>query len=293
MSIRITPLADPERGPSGRRLVWLASDDAQNPVGSAFLRLFARPEVRHLTELEINVHPAERRAGVGRLLLEAAVGAARENLRRRVSADVPEGAPGEGFLAAHGFRPVLTLTFARLPLERVDPAALAAAVEKPHPGYRLVSWDGAVPGELLDTFTASRRAMADMPMGEADFGVDVWDADRVLSAARAIEERGELLHTVAAVRESDGSVVGFTELVVPGDGRGDAQHYGTGVLPEHRGRGLARWMKTEAIRGARERHPGLAGLLTDTADGNAPMRAVNDALGYAPTHRTVKYQLDL
>jgi GNAT superfamily N-acetyltransferase len=81
--------------------------------------------------------------------------------------------------------------------------------------------------------------------------------------------------------------------VVPGAGVGDAQHYGTGVLPAHRGRGLARWMKAAAIRRAAERHPGLAGLLADTADSNVAMRRINDDLGYAPTHRSVLYQLHL
>ena len=130
-------------------------------------------------------------------------------------------------------------------------------------------------------------------MDGTDFGTVVWDVDRVVAAAEAVAGRGELLHTVAAVDATDGSVVGFSELVVPGDGSGDGQHYGTAVLPGHRGHGLARWMKAAAIRHARERHPELAGLRTDTADGNAPMRAVNDALGYVPTHEAVEYQLDL
>jgi GNAT superfamily N-acetyltransferase len=74
---------------------------------------------------------------------------------------------------------------------------------------------------------------------------------------------------------------------------GDAQHYGTAVLPEHRGHGLARWIKAESIRQARDRHPELSGLLTDTADNNQPMRRINDALGYRPTHQTRRYKLDL
>ncbi|MEU5697668.1 hypothetical protein AB0G99_02300, partial [Streptomyces aurantiacus] len=82
-------------------------------------------------------------------------------------------------------------------------------------------------------------------------------------------------------------------LVVPGDGRGDGQHYGTGVLPEHRGHGLGLWMKAESVRRARERHPELGGLLTDTADSNTHMRGINDVLGYLPTHAAVEYQLDL
>ena len=52
-------------------------------------------------------------------------------------------------------------------------------------------------------------------------------------------------------------------------------------------------MKAQSIRRARERHPELGGLLTDTADSNTHMRGINDTLGYLPTHQAVEYQLDL
>ncbi len=290
LSIQIVPLADPHPGASSRRLVWLASGGDGVPVGSAFLRLFEREGQDHLAELEVNVHPAERRAGVGSELLARAVAGAGAEGRRCVLAQADAGTPGDSFLAARGFRKVLTLTYVRLALAD---AAVGTITNSPPAGYRLRSWDGTVPDELADTFTASRRAMDDMPMDDTDYGVVVWDVERVRAAAKAIEDRGESLHTVVAVDESDGSIAGFTELVVPGDGKGDGQHYGTGVLPEHRGHGLARWMKAEAIRQARERYPDLGGLLADTADGNTHMRAVNDSLGYRPTHRTFQYQLDL
>jgi GNAT superfamily N-acetyltransferase len=293
LPIRITPLTDPDRSPTGHRLAWLASDADGVPVGSAFLRLSTTAENGHLAELDLNVHPAERRKGTGSRLLDAAVAAARDDGRRCVFTQADAGSPGDAFLRDRGFRRVLTLTFTRLPLERVDIGALTEIIERPHPGYRLVSWDGTVPDDLAETFTASRRAMDDMPMDDTDFGIVKWDLERVRAAAEAVAKRGELLHTVAAVDESDGSIAGFTELVVPGDGKGDGQHYGTGVLPEHRGHGLAHWMKAEAIRQARERHPELGGLQADTADSNPYMRRVNDALGYAPTHKTFAYQLDL
>ncbi|GAA0655087.1 GNAT family N-acetyltransferase [Kitasatospora atroaurantiaca] len=293
MPIRLTPLSDPDRGPSGHRLAWLASDDTGIPVGSAFLRVFTRAGQDHLAELELHVHPAERRSGTGSRLLEAAVAAAGEERRRCVIAQAEAGSPGEGFLRARGFRRVLGLTYARLALAEADLGALSEIVAQPHAGYRLAWWDGTVPEELAQTFTASRRAMDDMPMDDTDYGTVIWDVERVRAAAEAVAKRGDLLHTVVAVDESDGSIAGFTELVVPGDGKGDAQHYGTGVLPEHRGHGLARWMKAESIRQARERHPELGGLLADTADSNTYMRGINDALGYRPTHRTVEYQVDL
>ncbi|MFC8370315.1 MULTISPECIES: GNAT family N-acetyltransferase [unclassified Streptomyces] len=293
MSIRITPLTDPDRGPSGHRLAWLASDADGTPVGSAFLRLFTRAGQEHLAELELHVHPVERRHGIGSRLLDEAVAAAREDRRRRVLAQAEAGSPGARFLPARGFRKVLTLTFARLPLTGVDTTALDEIIERPHPGYRLASWSGTVPDDLAHTFAASRRAMDDMPTGDIDHGTVTWDVDRVRAAARAVEERGELLHTVVSVDASDGSIAGFTELVVPGDGKGDGRHYGTGVLPEHRGHGLGLWMKAESIRRAHAHHPELGGLLTDTADDNRPMRNINTMLGYEPTHQAHEYQLDL
>ncbi|MEV7233067.1 GNAT family N-acetyltransferase [Streptomyces sp. NPDC051020] len=293
MSIRITPLTDPDPGPAAHRLAWLASGPTGAPTGSAFLRLVTTTGQDHLAELELAVHPTERRNGIGSQLLEAAVTTARAEGRSCVTAQVDAGSPGDLFLSARGFRKVLTLTFARLALARADLAALTEIIGEPHPGYRLASWTGTVPDELAETFAASRRAMDDMPMDDTDYGTVSWDVDRVRAVAQVIEKRGDLLYTVAAIDLSNGTIAGFTELVVPGAGRGDGQHYGTGVLPEHRGHGLGRWMKAEAIRQAVECHPDLGGLLTDTADSNRPMRAINDAFGYLPTYKSLLYQLDL
>ncbi|MEU6017664.1 hypothetical protein ABZ826_27555 [Streptomyces sp. NPDC047515] len=98
---------------------------------------------------------------------------------------------------------------------------------------------------------------------------------RVRAAAAAVAAGGELLHAVAAVDESGFTVVGFTELVVPGDGQGDDQHYGTGVLAEHRGHGLARWTKAQSVLQAREHHPALHGPPAHTAGSDTRMRGAS------------------
>ncbi|MCX2179007.1 GNAT family N-acetyltransferase [Streptomyces sp. SKN60] len=293
MPIRLTALADPEPNSIGRRLAWLADGPEGAPAGSAFLRLFEREGQRHLAEFDARVHPSERRRGVATALLDAVVAAAREDGRRSLVAQAEAGSPGAAFLAARGFRVAMTLTYARLPLAEADVPALAAEVEKAPAGYRLVEWEGMVPDDLAASYVASRRAMDDMPMGTIDYGTVVWDLERVRAAVGAVEGRGEVLHTVAAVAEADGSVVGFTELVSPAEGVGDGEHYGTAVLPEHRGHGLARWMKAASIVRARERQPKLGGLVTDTADNNPYMRRVNDALGYLPTHEAHEFQREL
>ena len=286
LSIRLIPLTDPDFRPFSRRIAWLAADADGNPVGSAFLRLNSRPAQSHLAELHLNVHPAERRRGIGSRLLDAVVRAARDHEVRTLLVDATADSPADRFLQHHGFAVGLTLIFTRLRLADADPETHDVA------GYRLISWHGVVPDELVQTFTDARVGMSDAPSGDIAYGEDPWDVERSRYAAQVIEDRGEHLFVVAAVDEA-GTMAGFTELVVPPDGKGDAQHYGTAVLPAHRGHGLARWMKAEQIRQTRHHFPDLDGLLTDTVDTNAPMRRVNTELGYQPINTVHRRALSL
>jgi GNAT superfamily N-acetyltransferase len=280
LSIRLTPLTDPDYRPFSRRIAWIAADGDGIPVGSAYLRLTSRATQSHLADLELAVHPAERRRGAGSRLLDAVIGAARNHEVRALLADAGPDTPADHFLRHHGFTVGLTLVFTRLDLATAEPEVPEVA------GYRLISWHGVVPDEL------ARGGMSDAPTGDIEYGDDPWDVERTRHAATVIEQRGEQLVTIAAV-EPGGAIAGFTELVVPADGKGDAQAYGTAVLPDHRGHGLALWMKAEQIRQVRRDFPDLDGLLTDTVDTNTPMRRTNLRLGYRPTHQLNRWKLDL
>jgi GNAT superfamily N-acetyltransferase len=275
-----------------RLLLWLVRNAGDEPVATATLRLFHDPGRSHLAEVGLTVHPAYRRLGTGSRLLatvtEAAAGAGCRSLVTEVTA----GTPDEGFLATRDFVPVLRLTWQRLTFDDI-PDRVHKLPDVPHPGYRLVFWEGVVPDPLAGSFAHARQAMDDMPIGELDFGEVPWDADRVREAAEAVARRGQRLLTVAALAERDGSVAGYTELAVPEDGAGTAQQYGTAVLPEHRGHGLGLWVKAEMLRRARARFPQLTAVQTDNADDNRHMLALNTALGFRPLRRTVEYQLTL
>ncbi|GAA3115326.1 GNAT superfamily N-acetyltransferase [Kribbella aluminosa] len=286
MTITLIPLTDPDYRPFSRRIAWLAAHGDGTPAGSAFLRLDSRGTHAHLADFELTVHPAERRHGIGTLLLRAVAGSARDHDIRTLITDVDAGSAGDRFLQQQGFGIGLTLVYARLDLAHRTPDVPAV------PGYRLVSWEGVAPDDLVQTFTDARAGMADAPTGSISAGADVWDVDRTRHAARLIEQRGDHLSVVAALDRA-GRMAGFTEVVVPGDGKGDGQLYGTAVLPEHRGRGLALWMKAAQIHEVRHRFPDLDGLLTDTVDTNTPMRRTNDRLGYRPQRQVHRRKLDL
>lgn len=282
-----TPSAD------GRKLLWLARNTAGAPVGTAALRLFDEPGRSDLAALELYSHPAHRRLGAGSLLLDTAVGAARDNGRRSLVTRTTVGTPGDRFLATRAFTPALKLTWRRLRFDSMDTAAIGAIAGEQHPGYRLETWEGVAPDALIDGFALAKRAMGAGPAGGIPRGHVPWNAERVRSASEIFAKRGQQLITVAAIGETDGSVAGYTELVVPADGAGRALQYDTAVVPGHRGHGLGRWMKASMIRRITAELPGVTEIETDNADDNRHMVAINAGLGFVPVRQTVEYRLSL
>jgi GNAT superfamily N-acetyltransferase len=275
-----------------RQVLWLVRGAAGDALATATLRLFDDDGRGRLADVDMTVHPAHRRLGTGSRLLSTVTGAAADEGCRSVVTEVTAGTPGEGFLAARDFVPVLRLTWLRLPLDEV-PERIGKLPGVAHPGYRLASWQGAVPADLAEDFARARQGMAALPGGRADAGAARWDAARVREAGRVVARRGERLLTVAALSEADGSVAGRTELVLPADGSARALQYDTAVLPAHRGHGLGLWMKAELVRQVRGLFPEITEILTDNTDDNRHMLAVNTAIGFRPLRRSVGYRLAL
>ncbi|MEU7893230.1 hypothetical protein AB0B45_10205 [Nonomuraea sp. NPDC049152] len=61
----------------------------------------------------------------------------------------------------------------------------------------------------------------------------------------------------------------------------------------HRGHGVGLWPKSATVRSPRARHPSIAEIETDNADGNAHMLAVDERLGFVAHRRTHEYQLTM
>ena len=85
-----------------------------------------------------------------------------------------------------------------------------------------------------------------------------------------------VLRPLSFVALEQGRVVGFA--ILGGDREGMADHWMTGVARSARGRGVALALKQAQIAAARD--AGLKTLRTTNDLGNAPMRRVNEKLGY-------------
>jgi GNAT superfamily N-acetyltransferase len=250
---------------------YVVAKEAGELIGVARIWLLGH-ENRHTAQAQIMVVPAHRRRGIGRALLHAVVERLDAAGRRTVTAEVPEGTDGVGFVEALGFTCALRSPRSLLTLADVDRDRIAALAAAPHPGYEILCWLDEVPEEMLGPYAAAKRAMNEAPKGELDALPVLYDTERIRARVAAQHVRGNRTYRLVAVHQQTGKVAGLTELlwirIYPTRGdQGD-----TCVVPAHRGHGLGVWMKAA--------EPDMVDVQTWNAEDNAHMIAVNDVIGY-------------
>jgi GNAT superfamily N-acetyltransferase len=236
--------------------------------GAGFLRLFvARPY---------------RRQGIGTALLAAVTADASGQRLSRLQATVLAGPPGEPFACArHGARIVLRLERQH---QRLDNAVTrqrcrehAAAA---HSGFELVHWAGSAPEALAASFGVVMGHVLDAPGAALQMTARQWDAAAVRSWEATMMSGGQRLVVGAAVHLSSGQVAAATVTTVPAAGGPVADQHDTAVLPQHRGHGLARWIKADQALRLHRDFPGVREVTVTVNSQNLPMIAVNRAVGY-------------
>lgn len=290
----------PERDPSELVTVLLAVD-GDHPAGAARVDVPQRDN-HHLVYVDLHVAPDSRRRGVGTRLLDEVATRARAMGRTLLTTDLDEppalagSSPGRAFLGRHGFECALTEVRRDLAVP-VPPGRLATLEERTRPhsaGYRVVTWRHECPDDLVDSRAELGRVMSvDVPLGSLDWQEEAWDAARVREREQVVREQGRALLVAAAVHEETGQLVAFTELAVrPAEPR-LVDQWETLVLGPHRGHRLGLLVKVAALRLLAEQYPDARTIATCNADVNAPMIAVNEALGFVPNGASSSWQLSL
>ena len=120
----------------------------------------------------------------------------------------------------------------------------------------------------------------DAPHGDLPVEEERWDGERIREYEASHVARGRTVLVAGAV--TDGRLVAFTELQVPLAQPERANQAGTLVLREHRGHRLGALMKAAVIRELVATMPEVRRITTYNHEDNAPMVAVNVALGFRP-----------
>jgi RimJ/RimL family protein N-acetyltransferase len=261
---------------------WGGVDEVTGTVTGWYL--LARPRRENLDRayLDLYVHPAARRSGIGTALLRHAAGQAQRAGRSVLAGGVLQESAGAAFAAAAGAAPGLVdarrlQVISEIPAGQV--AALREQAARAAAGYSLLRWDGRVPEEYLARYAALENAMADAPHDAGD-EPETWDADRVREQQDSRERRGRHVYTLAAQHDASGDLVAVTAVEPGQDTPGWGHQLLTAVTREHRGHRLGLLVKTAMLDWLARAEPGLDRIVTENAAINQHMIAINEALGY-------------
>ncbi len=263
------------------REVWLATDEG---AAAGWYRLeLPASENQDQAGLDLVVHPAERRRGVGLALLRHAASRAAAHGRTVLNGGARDGSPGEAFARSLGAKPGLVEIERVLqvgPLEQGKLARLRGPAERAAAGYSLVSWAGLVPEEFIERAAAVYDAMNDAPRDPA-IAPAQWDAQRVRERINDLRPHFGLHdYTVAARHDDTGELAALTEMAVDPAAPGWGHQVFTVVTRKHRGHRLGLLLKIAMMELLATTEPQLERIVTWNAQSNEHMIAVNDTLGY-------------
>jgi GNAT superfamily N-acetyltransferase len=285
--------------PGERRLIWIAEPEPSDAIDGEFKAggILGQSNVLlfdDMAVLEVLVHPAVRRTGIGGELLRAAVRRAYQEGFESIGVEVIGGTPAVRFYEAFGFACAYTETRSVLELSTVDWLRLGEMAGGVSAGYRIEFHPGGPPEELYNSYAAAKYvARSVIEPGDLELRPSSYDADRLQASLATLHMRGMKPYIVLGIHEATGDVAGLTEVVVTVQHPDRADQYDTVVVPAHRGYGLGRAIKARMLFELRSAEPSLRSVQTWNAYDAEGMLKVNAELGFHPDREWREYEADV
>ncbi|MFI7249985.1 GNAT family N-acetyltransferase [Micromonospora chalcea] len=278
--------------PGERRISWVAQeDDAPDGTPGAILGHVHVLLLGGIGVLEVLVHPAVRRTGLGRDLVRVAARRVWDEGFQSIGVEVVGDTPAVAFYESLGFTRDYVETRSVLDLRTVDWPALTEMAAEVGAGYHVEFWPGGPPDELIEAYARAKAEVRDSD--DVELRPSSYDPDRLRDSLATLHRRGMKPYIVLALHEQTGDVAGLTEVVVPAQHPTRADQYDTIVVHDHRGYGIDRAIKARMLLELRSAEPDLVEVQTWNAQDNESMLKVNAELGYRPDRDWCEYGVDV
>ena len=279
--------------PEQRSSVWLAHD-GDRAVGVVVAGVNVEGENVGYAEVEIDVDPTDAGTGVEDELVRAVLPWLEEGGARTL-AWWPVDDEGRAAATRLGMTFRQQERCSRMRVAEVDEAQQGEWIAAPRAraaGYRVVTWTGRCPDDLVEAYATAYSAMADAPIDDIDWTPHGYTVAQVRASEEVAERCGRRIHAALAL-DAEGAAAGMTRIDVHPDRPQLGQQEDTAVVPAHRGFGLGRWLKAENLRRVRSAFPQLAVVETFNAESNPWMLDINVAMGFRPHLSYSAHQGDL
>lgn len=266
-------------------------------VAELFLSVGFDENNLHLVSLEIQILKPYRKRGYSKPLLEKALMFAEKYDRTlatgRTSSFVPAG---QGFAERVGATKGLKESISQLVLAKLDKKLLndwLALADTTARDFELGFWGGRYPETDIDAIAGLFDVMNTAPREDLD--IKDWQTKpEELREGEAYDLARGVERWVLYVRHKPSrKLAGFTVTNWYPENPENLEQNATGVAPEYRGNGLGKWLKAAMIQKVLTERPVAKRIRTGNADLNAPMLAINTALGFKFYRSEVVWQLEI
>lgn len=236
------------------------------------------------------VPPEHQRRGIGGALVDfmatrsAKLGRGVLHSRAAFPAERRGDASVLRFAAAHGFTVANFEVQRRLALP-VDAALLDALAREAaafHRDYTIRTFTGPIPAEWAQGYCDVQNTLRlDAPQGDLVTEPARRTPDVIADQDDEISSTGRLRVTALAF-DRDDTIGALTTAVVSPAGQPNVSQWGTVVRRADRGHRLGLGVKSALTRAVQEAAPDKAYIMTENAETNAHMIAINERLGFRP-----------
>ncbi len=253
---------------------------------------------RHLMNIELHVHPQHRQKGLAKRLLELALEVARREERTHIISWTHSTIPVGSIVAEKiGAKRGLEGHTNQLELAELDRELITKWIKDARQTakeFALDFWLGAYPENELADIANLHSVMSTEPRGELE--IEDWQVkSEDLREGEAYNKAVGVERWVTYVRHvPSGELAGYSATYYEAENNALVVHQGdTGVLPKYRGHGLGKWLKAAMLEKILCERPQVKFIRTGNADSNAPMLAINHALGFKPYIAWIDWQLEI
>jgi RimJ/RimL family protein N-acetyltransferase len=158
--------------------------------------------------------------------------------------------------------------------------------------FELGWWDNEYPESLHEEIAAMFDAMNRAPRGDLEIEDTRWTANELRQFEGWDRATGNDRWTLYARHRETGRIAGWTEVGWHPNRPHILGQRGTGVFPEFQGRGLGKWLKAAMLERVLRERPQVRYVRSQNAFQNAPMMAINEALGFRPHFSRYTWQVE-
>lgn len=273
---------------------WLLREDGE--IVAVAVAFMDRHEDLNNGFARIQVRPDRRRRGYARMLSGPVLQRLQDEDRKSLITDTPDDVPWEVKLEELGMKKSFGDKRSRLWMADVDWDLMERWIERASQrasAYHLQYLEIPVPEEHLAQWCEVQHVMHTAPKEDLDFEFETWTPERWRDHEEKMVAAGNNMAAHVAVHSATGDFVGLSDIFLQTHQPEIAWQGDTGVHPEHRNKGLGRWLKAATISRVRAEHPEVDRIDTNNAGSNEAMLGINVEMGYKPILLTSAWQGDL